>query len=148
MTLGELVPEGHVFAGVRATEKAAVLREIARLAGVAIGVEPMALVNALAAREALGSTGIGGGIALPHARLAGLKAPVGFFARLERAVEFAAIDGGKVDLVFLLVSPQEDSAGHLAALALAARRLREPAVTAAVRRARGAVAVRAALVGG
>jgi len=130
---------------LRAADKKALLAELARLAARKAGAEPAELLRLLAAREALGSTGIGAGIAVPHARLPGLAAPLGFFARLNRPVAFDAIDGKAVDLVFLLLSPAQDHGSHLAVLAAASRRLREPAVVAAIRAAGDPAAIAAAL---
>ncbi len=129
---------------LRARDKAAAMAAMAARAearGIA-GVLP-----ALAAREALGSTGIGHGVALPHARLTGLAAPVGILARLDRAIDWQAIDGRKVDLVCLLVTRAEDPEAHLACLAAISRRLREPAAAAAMRAAGDAARLRAALLG-
>jgi PTS system nitrogen regulatory IIA component len=147
MTLDQLLPPAQVFDALKASAKPALLRDLCRLAAERIAIDAATLSDAVTARENLGSTGVGGGIALPHARLAALSAPTGFLARLAKPVDFAAIDGGKVDIVFLLLSPLGDTASHLAALALAARRLRDPAVAAALRRAEDAAALRAAFLG-
>ena len=121
-----------VLTGIRAADKGALLAELARRAATILGADAGTLARLLAAREALGSTGTGGGIAVPHARLPGLADPASFFARLDRPVPFDAIDARPVDLVFLLVSPG-DHARHLAILAGASRRLRDPATVAALR---------------
>lgn len=134
-----------LLTGLRAADKGALLTELARHAAAAVGGDATDIARRLAAREALGSTGTGGGIAVPHARLPGLAAPVAFFARLERPVAFDAIDGRPVDLVFLLLSPEGADASHLARLAAASRRLRDPTVVAAVRSAGSAAAISAAL---
>ena len=146
MTLDELIPEERVFDRLRAADKPALLTALARLAAQPLGLPPAPVAAALAAREALGSTGTGGGIALPHARLDVLAAPTGFFARLNRPMAWDAVDGGAVDLVFLLLSPAAD-AEHLKALAAVARRLRTPGVAEAMREAGSPTALRAALVG-
>ncbi|MBN8889852.1 MAG: hypothetical protein BGP12_18125 [Rhodospirillales bacterium 70-18] len=122
-----------VLTGIRAADKGALLAELARRAATILGADAGTLARLLAAREALGSTGTGGGIAVPHARLPGLADPASFFARLDRPVPFDAIDARPVDLVFLLVSPPGDHARHLAILAAASRRLRDPATVAALR---------------
>jgi len=145
MTLDELIPPAHVLDRLRAADKASLLGALARAAGEALGLPPADIAAALAAREALGSTGTGGGIALPHARLDGLAAPTGFLARLDRPMAWDAVDGRPVDLVFLLLSPAADAA-HLKALAAVARRLRTPGVAEAMREAGPATALRAALV--
>ncbi len=145
MTLDELIPPDHVFDRLRAADKAALLTALARAAGERLGLAPAGIAAGLAAREALGSTGIGGGIAVPHARINTLAAPSGFFARLDRPVAFDAVDGRPVDLVFLLLSPAADGE-HLRALAAVSRRLRMPGVAEAMRTAAPA-ALRAALLG-
>jgi PTS system nitrogen regulatory IIA component len=101
------------------------LRELARRAGPAVGVEAQAVLDALLARESLGSTGLGHGIAVPHARIAGVGRLFGMFARLEKPIDFAAIDEQPVDLVFLLLIPSGAGNEHLAALAAVSRRLRD-----------------------
>ena len=145
MTLDELIPATHVLDRLRAPDKAALLTALARAAGEALGLPPADIAAALAAREALGSTGTGGGIAVPHARIATLVAPSGYFARLDRPVAFDSVDGQPVDLVFLLLSPPADGA-HLRALAAVSRRLRTPGVAEALRSAAPAT-LRAALLG-
>ena len=84
----------------------------------------------------LGSTGVGQGIALPHARLAGLEQFFGLFARLERPINFDAVDDGSVDLVFLLLIPEQVGSEHLAALAAVSRRLRQHHVAVRLRSAK------------
>jgi PTS system nitrogen regulatory IIA component len=137
----ELITQGRVFLRLKAAGKAALLAELASRAGLSVGLDSAAVLAALQAREALGSTGVGAGIAVPHARIAGLDGIVGFFARPERPVAFDAIDGRPVDLVVMLLSPPEASAQHLAALARVSRALRTPATAEALRRAEDAAAV-------
>jgi PTS system nitrogen regulatory IIA component len=126
MELKELLAPDQVISRLRATDKAQMLKELARRAAGDGGVEPRPIQEALAAREKLGSTGVGQGIAIPHARIEGLRRPIALFARLEQPIEFAAIDERKVDLVMLLLSP--GGGEHLPALACISRRLREPGV--------------------
>jgi nitrogen PTS system EIIA component len=145
MTLDELIPPDHVIDRLRAADKGTLLGALARVAADALALPAGDIAAALAAREALGSTGTGHGIAVPHARMAALAAPAGFFARLDRPVGFDAVDGEPVDLVFLLLSPAAD-AEHLRALAAVSRRLREPGVAEAARAAAPG-ALRAALLG-
>jgi PTS system nitrogen regulatory IIA component len=145
LTLDALIPPDHVLDHLRAADKAALLNALARAAGEALGLPPAEIAASLAAREALGSTGTGGGIAVPHARMAALATPAGFLARLDRPVAFDAVDGRAVDLVFLLLSPPED-AEHLRALAAVSRRLRMPGVAEAMRAAPPG-GLRAALLG-
>jgi PTS system nitrogen regulatory IIA component len=125
MTIGDIIPRDHVIVDLRIADKAQLLQELARRAAVALGLDQRVIFGVLQAREALGSTGLGRGFALPHARLAGLTSAFALFARLARPIEFAAIDERPVDLVILLLTP--DSAGnqHLATLAALSRPLRD-----------------------
>ncbi|MCW3473099.1 PTS sugar transporter subunit IIA [Limobrevibacterium gyesilva] len=147
MTLTELIGPDHVFPRLRAADKQMLLAELGGRAATMLHLPAAAVTSSLAAREALGSTGIGGGIAVPHARIDGIEAPAGFFARLERPIDFAAIDGKPVDLVFLLLSPAQGHGAHLAALAAASRRLRDRTVAEAIRAAGSGPAMRIALLG-
>ena len=135
----------RVFLRLKAANKAALLSELANRAGLAAGLDPAAVLAALQAREVLGSTGVGNGIAVPHARLEALSDIVGFFARLDRPVPFDAIDGRPVDLVVMLLSPPQGSGQHLAALAQVSRQLRNPATAEAVRGLEDAAAICALL---
>lgn len=148
MTLETLVPIERVVHDLRAADKAQLLAELARRAGAALDMPPGDIAAALAAREALGSTGVGAGIAVPHAQLPRLGRTIGFLARLERPVDFASVDGQPVDLVFLLLGPPAARAEHLAALAAATRRLRDPTLANALRSAVSADAMRSHFVAG
>ncbi|MGH7156393.1 MAG: PTS sugar transporter subunit IIA, partial [Acetobacteraceae bacterium] len=106
-------------------DKARLLDELSRRAGKATGIDAKIILNALSVREGLGSTGIGHGIAVPHARIEGLQSIFGLFARLERPIDFAAIDNQPTDLVFLLLIPTGAGNEQLAALACVSRRLRD-----------------------
>ncbi len=119
-----LMPDG-VVAGLGPADKAQLLRELARRAGSAVGVEARVVFDALLARENLGSTGVGRGIAVPHARIDGIDRLFGLFARLEKAIDFAAIDEQPADLVLLLLIPSGAGNEHLGALAAVSRRLRD-----------------------
>ena len=130
--LADLVAPEHVVIGLAAADKAQVVKELARIAAAATGIEQPAIIAAVTAREALGSTGVGGGIAIPHAQLPGLDRFWGGFARLARKVEFDSIDGVPVDLVFLLLIPGSASE-HVRALSSIARRLRDPALVLQIR---------------
>lgn len=146
MTLAEDLTPERVLLRLRAADKPRLLAELGRQAGRALDIDAGEITAALAAREALGSTGVGAGIAVPHAALAGVAGTVAFLARLERPIDFAAIDGQPVDLVFLLLGPPAGRAEHLAALAAATRRLRDKATAAALRAAPSADAMRAAFL--
>jgi PTS system nitrogen regulatory IIA component len=142
MPLAALLAPAHVLVGLRAPDKARLLQDLARRAGAVLGVAAGDIAGALAAREALGSTGVGAGIALPHAPLPALHATAAFLARLDRKVPFDAVDGQPIDLVFLLLGPPAARAEHLAALAAATRRLRDKDTAAALRAAPDAAALR------
>jgi nitrogen PTS system EIIA component len=146
MTLAEVLSLDRVFARVRAADKARLLQELARQAGAALGLPPTEIGAALAAREALGSTGVGKGIAVPHAAVPGLTSSAAFLARLDRPIDYAAIDGAPVDLVFLLLGPPQARAEHLALLAAATRRLRDAATAESLRTASNAEQMRALML--
>ncbi len=145
MDIDELLSADRVMLGMRVRDKPALLAELARLAAShAPGVLPADIEAALLGRERLGSTGLGAGFALPHARLAGLGGFLGLFVRLSRPIEYDAIDGKPVDLVFLLLIPAE-AMDHVAALAAVSRLFRDPAVVAQVRKASAPAAAFGAL---
>lgn len=147
MTIADLLAPGQVVLDLRVPDKRRLIGEIARRAAAPAGVPAEAIAEALEARERLGSTGMGAGIALPHARLAAVERPVGLFARLRPALDFDAIDGEAVDLVFLLLLPARAGGDHLDVLARVARRLRDAEVRAALRRVGDAAAAQAVLSG-
>ena len=132
ITLDTLFPPENVLV-LRARDKDAALAELAKRAGALLGVPAAPIGLALAAREALGSTGIGAGIALPHARVSLSATPLALFARLERPISWDSIDQKPVDLVFLLLSPIEPADIHLKVLAMVTRRLRDGQVAAGLR---------------
>ncbi|MBX9728646.1 MAG: PTS sugar transporter subunit IIA, partial [Sphingopyxis sp.] len=114
-----------VLEGVTASSKKALINQLAAGLAHAHGLEAKAVSATLAAREKLGSTGFGGGIAIPHGKLDGLVQPVGLFARLAEPLDFQAIDELPVDLVFAMLSPPMAGAEHLRTLASVSRRLRD-----------------------
>jgi PTS system nitrogen regulatory IIA component len=141
MTPAELTTPEQVIAGLRAADKPALMAELARRAAAALGLDRGAVLDALQSRERLGSTGLGRGFALPHAHIPGLGRFFGLFARLARPIDFEAIDGAPVDLVFLLLGPENAGKNHLAALAAISRPLRDPAFMQSLRRAKDATAL-------
>lgn len=145
MRIVDLVAPGDVAVGVRAAGKDRLLAALARLLAARCGLPADAVLAALLAREALGSTGIGRGLALPHARLPGLAAPCAVVLRPARPVAFDAVDGAPVDLACAVLGPEDDPDRTLAALAAAARALRDEATAARLRGARDAAALHAAL---
>ncbi len=113
--------------------KPQLLQELARRAAKPLGIAVPTILRALAAREELGSTGVGRGIALPHATVPGLARLFSLFARLEKPIDFDAVDGQPVDLVFLLLTPEKGDREHLSALASVSRWLRHEATAARLR---------------
>jgi PTS system nitrogen regulatory IIA component len=147
MNIAELVTSKHIIAGLRVSDKKQLLQELAHRAAEDLHSDVQPILEALQAREKLGSTGLGQGFALPHACLAGLPGFFGLFARLNRAVEYQAVDEMPVDLVFLLLIPENAAGEHVAALAAISRRFRDPEFTARVRKAKNADAIYGLLAG-
>jgi PTS system nitrogen regulatory IIA component len=138
MEIADLLTADRVALNVRVRDKRGLIAEIARLASAHTpGLAAAAIEGALLAREQLGSTGVGAGVALPHARLDGLAEFVGLYVRPARAVDFDAIDRKPVDSVFLLLIPGA-SADHVSALAAVSRLLRDPDVRTRLREAASA----------
>ena len=137
MDIADFITPERVIVGFEASSKSHLLIELARRAATATGLPQKQIGDVLEARESLGSTGVGAGIAIPHAQIAGLDHFYGLFVRLDRPIEYDAIDRRPVDLAFLLLIPP-NSKEHLQALASVARRLREPDTTADLRSATGA----------
>lgn len=135
-----------VLAGAKATGKKALLVELAGRAAGLLKIDERKLFDRLLERERLGSTGIGGGIAIPHARLSSVAKPFGLFARLAHSVDFDAIDERPVDIVFLLVTPEGAGADHLKALARVSRLLRDRSLIEKLRATEQADALYALLV--
>lgn len=131
-----LTPEGVVLDLKSCSSKRQVLTELARQAAAILGLDEHRLLEALLERERLGTTGIGHGIAIPHARLSELDRLVGLFARLDHPVDFEALDDQPSDLVFLLLAPDTADAESLKALARIARVLRDPAIQGQLREER------------
>jgi PTS system nitrogen regulatory IIA component len=147
MEIAELIKPDQIVIGLDVTDKSGLLFELAMRASRACGVAAESILKALTAREALGSTGMGQGIALPHASIEGLKKPFGCLARLEHSVDFEAIDGEPVDLVFLLLTPPAARNQNVAILAAISRRLRDRTVLQELRTGKSAPEIYKALVG-
>ena len=135
MKLAEVLDERHVFARVAIRDKAALLQTAADRAATVLDVPAADIVEALQRREHLGSTGLGEGVAVPHARLKEVSRPVGFLWTLQRPIEFEAVDAQPVDLIFALLLPATFHAEHLNLLALVARRFRDKPLVTAIRAA-------------
>jgi len=135
-----------VLACVKASGKKALLAELAAKAAALYTLDERRLFDRLLERERLGSTGIGGGIAIPHGRMAGIDKPVGLFARLGHPVDFDSIDERPVDTVFLLLAPEGAGADHLKALARVSRLLRDRSLVEKLRATESADAIYALLI--
>jgi PTS system nitrogen regulatory IIA component len=136
MDIADFIAADRVALDLRARDKPQLLQELARrAAATGAGVPADAILAALRSREDLGSTGLGKGFALPHARIDGLPKFFGLFARLARAIDYDAIDGNPVDLVFLLLMPANAGNEHVAALAAVSRRFRDAEAASRLRKA-------------
>lgn len=124
MEISDLLQPDAVMT-LKASSKKQVLQELAKKAASITGLGERKIFDTLLERERLGTTGVGNGIAIPHGKLAELKSLHGVFARLEKPVDFEAIDDHPVDLVFLLLAPEQAGADHLKALARVSRLLRD-----------------------
>lgn len=138
MSLTDLLSAEAVLPNLKAANKKQVLQELSERAARVSGLPEREIFDALLQRERLGSTGVGGGVAIPHGKLTRAARIFGVFARLDRPIDFEALDGAPVDLVFMLVAPESSGADHLKALARIARVLRDPAQVATLRAARDA----------
>ena len=137
MRIADFLAAADVKADVAAADKKKLLSQLAGNAAAKLGLPGDRIAAALIKREELGSTGVGGGVAIPHARFIEAKAPLGMLIRLKKAMDYDAVDGKPVDIVFVLLLPEADGREkQLGALATIARKLRDPAITAALRRAR------------
>jgi PTS system nitrogen regulatory IIA component len=133
MELSRLLKPGAVRVVGHLTSKKRLFQELAEVAAQAYGLSAATAVDGLQERESLGPTGVGHGIALPHARLEDLTSIIGVFLRLEKPVDFDSVDRQPVDLVFGLFAPKDSGVDHLKALALVSRTMRDPAVCAKLR---------------
>lgn len=131
--LSDLLSSDAIFADMAVPNKKALFQQLSAIAGKLAAVDSKAVIERLVERERLGSTGFGGGVAIPHGKIEGLDRVVGVFARLSAPIDFAAIDDMPVDLVFLLLSPPDSGVEHLKALARVSRRLRDRAFVAKLR---------------
>ena len=141
----ELITPASIIANLRASNKKQALQELARKAADLTGQHERMIFDVLLERERLGTTGVGQGIAIPHGKLACLDRVYGLFARLERPIDFDAIDEQPVDLMFLLLAPEQAGADHLKALARVSRLLRDHAMCEKLRGSNSADALYALL---
>jgi PTS system nitrogen regulatory IIA component len=129
MELIDLLDTDGIVANLRATSKKQALQELARRAAAVTKIDERKIFDVLMDRERLGTTGVGSGIAIPHGKLPELTRLYGVFARLEKPVDFQSIDDRPVDLIFVLLAPEEAGADHLKALARVSRLLRDQVTT-------------------
>ena len=135
MKIKDFLAPANVEIDVRAGGKAALLKDLSARAAFALALPEDLVASEIEKRDELGSTGIGSGVSIPHARFQGVKKPFGLLVRLKQAIDFHAIDGQPVDIVFMLVLPAASQLDQLNALAAVARKLRDPDVLKAARRA-------------
>ncbi len=145
MPLTDILALQGIMPAVRVITKKALLEAIADQASTITNLPARLIFDALLQRERLGSTGIGGGIAIPHSKFDGLKSLVGLFARIEKPIAFDSLDGEPVDLVFVLLAPEGAGADHLKGLSKVARVLRNPTITTKLRASKSADVIHALL---
>lgn len=145
--ISDILSTQAIDAALHVGGKKALFTQLAAAAGPLAGIGPKEIAASLMERERLGSTGFGNGVAIPHGKIESLDRVFGYFARLSQPIDYQAIDGLPVDLVFLLLSPTDAGADHLKALASVSRALRDRAVTAKLRGARSEDALFALLAG-
>jgi len=135
MKISDFLSPTDVSLDVRESDKARLLQQLSSQAAAKVGLSANEVCTQIIKREELGSTGVGNGVALPHARLRGLTTPFGLFARLRHGIDFEAIDSQPVNIVFLLLLPDGAGASQLNALASVARALRDPETLQRIRSA-------------
>jgi PTS system nitrogen regulatory IIA component len=145
MLLSDFISPDSVVASLKAKSKKQLLQDLSVRAARLTGLSERDIFDVLLQRERLGSTGLGHGIAIPHGKVQGLKRIVGIFARLAEPVDFDAVDGDPVDIVFLLLAPEGAGADHLKALARISRLLREGSAVEKLRASKDAAALYAVL---
>ena len=145
MQLTEILKPGALRSLGQCTSKKRLFQELAELAHAEYGLNATEVLDALQERESLGPTGVGQGVALPHARLHGLDRVVGLFVRLDKPLDFDAVDRQPVDLIFGLLAPETSGVDHLKALALVSRTLRDTDLRAKLRANDDPVALHAVL---
>jgi len=148
MKISDFLRAADVSADVAASDKQKLLSDLAHKASSSVDIPPDRILSELSKREDLGSTGVGGGVALPHARFHQIDKPFGILLRLKKPIDFDAVDGKPVDTVCLLLLPETQAGDQLGALACIARKLRDPATIAAVRAARNSSQIYDALASG
>lgn len=136
MNIADIISKNAVLDNVQVSSKRELIQVLSQRIASFSGLDERAVFDAVWERENLGSTGYGDGVAFPHARIEGLDKVCGIFARLEEPVDFDSLDGRAVDLVFMLVSPENSGADHLTALAALSRILKTEGSCEKLRKAR------------
>jgi PTS system nitrogen regulatory IIA component len=136
MKISDFLSPADTMVDVRASDKRELLRELSRKAALALKLPTEHVASELLKREELGSTGMGSGVAIPHARIGAVTKPFGILVKLKQPIDFDAIDGEPVDLIFLLLLAISPQGQQLDALATVARKLRAPATVARMRQAK------------
>lgn len=139
MKITDLVQVDSIDASFETSSKKQLFQKLAGYVSKYYNIEETSIFDALLERERLGATGIGGGVAIPHGKIAGIGKPYGFFAKLKAPIDFESTDDKPVDLVFLLLAPEDAGADHLKALACISKILRN---TAAIKKIRAAASAR------
>ena len=147
MQLSDFLDFEAIRVDLAASNKRQLLNQLAQIAAARLNLDPPAIADAVAERERLGSTGFGGGVAIPHGKLDALDKVYAIVARLAAPIDYKAIDGAPVDLVFLLLSPPDAGAEHLKALAAVSRMVRHGGTVEKLRGARSRDAMAAVLMG-
>jgi PTS system nitrogen regulatory IIA component len=145
MNISDLLAPDAILSALKVQSKKQLLQELAAKAHLVARLPERRIFETLVERERLGTTGVGAGIAIPHGRMSEAKGISGIFARLESSIDYEAVDGQPVDLVFMLLAPEEAGADHLKALALVSRLLRNQAICDKLRAASSAEAIYAIL---
>ncbi len=133
MKISDIIDARAVLPQLSATNKKQTLQSIAQHFAMLVAIDQRIIFETLLTREKLGSTGLGQGFAIPHGRISGLKQVTGLFAKLAQPIDYDAVDGKPVDLVFALLSPDHAGADHLTALAKISRVMRSPAAVSKLR---------------
>jgi len=145
MNIADIISKDAVLDNVQVSSKRELIQYLSERISALCGLDDRAIFDAVWERENLGSTGYGEGVAFPHARIEGLEKVCGMFARLDEPVDFDSLDGKPVDLVFILISPENSGADHLTALATLSRILKTSGSCDKLRKARNAAEIYAIL---
>jgi PTS system nitrogen regulatory IIA component len=145
MPLTDIIAPNAILPALKVNNKKQAIQELAAHAAKLTGLNERTILEVLQQRERLGSTAVGSGVAIPHGKLPKLGGLFGLFARLEKPIDFEALDNQKVDLIFLLLAPEGAGADHLKALAKIARLLRDPEIARKLRESRDVDALHAVM---